>query len=468
MRDAELIHLFHDLESGVESAEPESTFTEDLYRRLRIEARRSRPGRAVLLAVAAILVTGLVGGALVLGSGILPIPAPSDSPSPSADATASESPASSAAPTVADTSRWVATGDPVNDWWRLGEGSTVTLLPDGKVLMVGELFVPNQASVQVTEVYSPGIGFGSTGTWEATPDTMIQARNGHTATQLADGRVLVTGGASTTETVQTTLGSAELYDPSRGLWSAAASLGGARRSHTATLLIDGRVLVAGGYDERGPLDSAELYDPRTGRWAPTKPMPYGLSEHTATRLTDGRVLLVGGTPTDDPFLFDPISESWTPTAPLTVWGRQGPLNARYNHTATLLRDGRVLVAGGGWPMSDNAEIYDPTAGRWTPTGSMTERRHGFVATLLPDGRVLAAGGGDGGYGGSRTAEVYDPDTGSWTPTRDMLRNRGFHEGTRLADGRVLVVAGYGHPLGATQGFGGGGTSPWAEVYEPGF
>jgi len=196
--------------------------------------------------------------------------------------------------------------------------------------------------------------------WTATGN-MIEPRTGHTATLLADGRVLVAGGGGSV-----TLATAELYDPGTGSWTATGSMSGGRILHTATLLPDGKVLVAGGADSIGEtsvnaLASAELYDPSTGSWTATGNMTQPRARHTATLLPDGKVLVVGGSGsgsgTDSLIsaeLYDPSTGSWTAT---------GNLNeARTYHTATLLPDGKVLVAGGhgsSGPLMASAELYDP-------------------------------------------------------------------------------------------------------------
>jgi N-acetylneuraminic acid mutarotase len=178
------------------------------------------------------------------------------------------------------------------------------------------------------------------GRWRIT-GSMATGRDLHTATLLPNGQVLVAGGSN-----GGVLASAELYDPATRVWTATGSLATARSGHTATLLSNGQVLVAGGMSTSGFFASAELYDPATGTWAATGSMATARVWHTATLLPNGQVLVAGGlssgyhrnhqTPTAE--LYDPASGSWTATASLVP--------ARDVHTATLLRNGRVLVSGG--------------------------------------------------------------------------------------------------------------------------
>jgi hypothetical protein len=273
---------------------------------------------------------------------------------------------------------------------------------------------PNFGRTDTAELYDPG-----TGTWSATGN-LNGIRSGHTATLLQNGKVLVAGGFSAG-----TLGSAELYDQAAGTWSPTGSLKVARYWHTATLLQDGRVLVAGGSND-GDLDytlsDAELYDPVTGTWSTTGNLNRSVVLHTATLLQTGKVLVVGGyMPRFHQGFSQPISlssaELYDPAA--GTWSNTGNLNAsRDSHTATLLPDGEVLVAGGyDWNSRldlNSAERYDANNGMWTNTGNLNTTRNGHTATLLPSGKVLAAGGNVVGPTYTNTAlnsaELYDPQT----------------------------------------------------------
>jgi Galactose oxidase, central domain len=231
-----------------------------------------------------------------------------------------------------------------------------------------------------------------------------------------------------------------------------------REIHTATLLADGRALVAGGFGgtdaslaSDASFASADLFDPKTDRFSPTGSMATARGFHTATLLANGRVLIAGGTSktwhTDGPFLasaelYDPSTGTFSSTGSMAA--------AREQHTATVLADGRVLIAGGNDTLITavaSAELYDPKAGTFGATGSMTTARAGHTATLLADGRVLITGGhpaglsgmGDGPYLAS--AELYDPKKGTFIATGSLTTARAWHTATLLADGRVLITGG---------------------------
>jgi N-acetylneuraminic acid mutarotase len=297
--------------------------------------------------------------------------------------------------------------------------------------------------------------------WTVTGRMVATYRVLHTATLLPDGRVLAAGGGQFNGLFD--LATAELYDPRTGTWTSTAAMTEVRWGHTATLLPNGTVLVAGGQPDGGGTESwasAELYDPVTGTWQPTAPMLEARTGHTATLLSNGRVLVSGGYNNGGILasaeLYDPDLGSWTATGDMRL--------ARVGHTATLLPDGHVLVVGSGTPTGDvvaSTELYDPSSGTWSNTGRMGEGRAGPTATLLPDGRVLVVGGTDGGNSFSNalaSAEIYDPATDMWSGAASMHAGRQYHTATLLPDGTVLVAGGFGsdYPLLDS-----------AEIYDPG-
>ncbi|MEZ4444479.1 MAG: kelch repeat-containing protein [Polyangiaceae bacterium] len=283
--------------------------------------------------------------------------------------------------------------------------------------------------------------------WETTGEMSVP-RQLHTATTLANGRVLVAGGTSEPAIYD----SAELYDPGTETWSTTGSLSGPRRWHTATALGDGRVVVVGGHGYGGTSYGVpEIYDPTAGTWSPMGSVVVERNGHSTSLLQDGRLLVAGGiknTPPsfDTAVLFDPMTESWSSTASMAV--------AHSRHRARVLQDGRVLVTGGltGTSMSP-AELYDPASETWSAAGQV-QAWGGHTATLLDDGRVLVVGGIFGGAPNHAPA-LYDPVTNTWTGAAQILQPRTDHTATLLDDGRVLVVGGRGASLLAT-----------AEIYDP--
>ena len=294
-------------------------------------------------------------------------------------------------------------------------------------------------------------GFSWTGTSLLKQDGLM----GETATLLTDGHVLVTSGCGT---------AAELYDPATGTFSPTGSLSVARGGATATLLRDGRVLVAGGTNcgsagQDGTWASAELYDPATGTFRPTGSLTAPRSQHTATLLADGRVLIAGGVPGESASTggirlvsFRTVAtDSFLATAeiydPVTgTFSRTGSMSSPHRgHTSTLLKDGRVLVVGNGGEASPSgkiADLYDPSTGKFIRTGSMKAGRWLHTATLLPDGRVLILGGRTPQDSVRAAAELYDPRSGTFSSAGSMREGRQQHAATLLNDGRVLITGGY--------------------------
>lgn len=368
-------------------------------------------------------------------------------------------------------------------------GHTATLLPSGKVLVVGGYgsgagtpYAPR------VETYDPAANTWSIGG--------AISRNMHTATLLENGKVLVTGGFDVAlGYTATTL----LYDPETAVISSGPPLSAARRYHDAVLLPNGKALIVGGWDGTSSLRTAELYDPAANGMAATVSMETPRSSPDLALLSDGTVLVTGSREAKaelfDPRPFRPTgntntarraftatelpdhtvlfvggltgsggaigsAETWDPvTGKVTPAGNL--IAARYSHTATLLPSGKVLITGGynGAPLA-TAELYDPATRSFSAARPMSVGRAYHTATLLPaalfpDGMVLVAGGLSGSTAVA-TAELYDVKRNRFAPTASLASIRRSHTATSLPDGRVLLAGGYGV----------GGYLATAELYDP--
>ena len=296
------------------------------------------------------------------------------------------------------TGNFRAVGPAAEYHWR----GALTGLADGRALLVGGFGQTDQLAT--AEIFDPVTGrFTSTG-------SLAAPRFDFSAARLRNGQVLVVGGSRWVNSDGNTVyqSSAEIYDPAAGKFHPAGDMTVARNKPVVVTLPDGRVLIAGGQSKQayGSLSSAEIYDPATGKFTATGSMTVSRAVGVGTLLQDGRVLITGG---DDDMmgvqyadLYDPSTGTFSKTGPEAI--------DRFGHTATLLTDGRVLVAGGFagpdgvasrdlsiFAMTESrylsaAELYDPIKGTFTRIGNMTTTRVDFTATLLLDGRVLIAGG----------------------------------------------------------------------------
>jgi hypothetical protein len=309
-------------------------------------------------------------------------------------------------------------------------GHTATLLPDGQVLIAGGM-ERNGVFFRSAELYDP-----SAASFTAAKQNMSTQRAGHTATLLTSGRVLIAGGWSS----QGVLASAELYDPKTGMFTLTGSMSSARGDFTATLLTNGKVLVAGGAGEGDhAIASAEVYDPASGTFTATGKMDTVRTMHTAVLLPGGKVLVAGGGEYQHPLataeLYDPASGVFTKTGNMTF--------PRYKHAAILLAEGNVLVVGGSdgrdWQgRYANAELYRPARGAFSAIGNMNTARFKLpeAVALLRDGKVLIAGGGE-------QVEIYDSASSRFSVAPGRMDTARFYStATLLTDGRVLVAGGY--------------------------
>jgi hypothetical protein len=264
---------------------------------------------------------------------------------------------------------------------------------------------------------------------------MTTERMAHTATLLTNGKVLVAGG-TTSFARRPVWDSVELYDPPTGTFALTNSMTTPRAGHTATLLPDGRVLIAGG--DASKVGTAELYDPSTNAFAATGPMSTPRSGHTATLLPNGKVLITGGYASgvqSSAELYDPLTGTFTPSARMVA--------PRSAHVAVLLANGKVLIEGGnncGDDGQPNPELYDPATGEFTFTGpSAYPPSWGLsavAASMLPMGNVLSIL--NVGCDVFSRAEVYDFVKGTFTASANWM-SRGYTTATLLPDGKVLIA-----------------------------
>ena len=252
---------------------------------------------------------------------------------------------------------------------------------------------------------------------------MTRGRIAHSATLLQDGRVLIAGGEPT--------GSAEIYDPDSGTFTETGAMASVRYNHSAVLLRDGRVLIVGGCRRQPPCRIiAELYNPDTGEFKPTADMSVAQDVSTAVLLRNGKVLVFGDVTAE---LFDPASETFVPIG-----------NGGLAYNATLLSDGTVLLIG------EDTSIFDPATNQFRSLGAHLSRAYflfGSPAVALLNGTVLFAGSSEvptGAYttDANRPSALYDPTIHSFLPAADMTLPHQAGTATLLKDGRVLIAGGY--------------------------
>ncbi|MES2732295.1 MAG: IPT/TIG domain-containing protein [Bacteroidota bacterium] len=309
---------------------------------------------------------------------------------------------------------------------------TATLLADGRVLVAGGS--GNDQANAPCEIYDP-----ATGNWTIT-GSLKTPRMEHKAFRLKNGKVLIIGGSSGREVANM----CELYDPATGQWTDAGSLSVLATSGSnniyrgagfrAVMLANGSILATGGGGYSQNSTRAEVYDQATGKWTLTGEMAYAERIlHTNTLLKNGKVLVAGYT--TNTTLFDPTTNTWTDTG--------GTSPHQTNATAALLPNGKVLFAGGSSiaGVVDSCKLFDPATGLWTVTGSMQKKRTRLESVVLLNGKVLVVGGQGDQSEQHAGCEIYDPATGKWTPTGSTDPARVLHTLTLLPNGQVLIAGG---------------------------
>jgi hypothetical protein len=388
----------------------------------------------VLVIVAALLLWGV-------GQNVATTPSREPTPSTPASAAPSLSESPSIGPSGTTSAPTETPGETPTD------GPTPTVVPTPSAVSS-----PSPARITL----APGLPIGSFGASFTNP----VGRNDYTVTLLKDGRVLIVGGVNFGEDRPVgRLTTAQIWDPHTGKFATTGSLNEPRTDHTATLLKDGRVLIVGGADLIDGIDnqrSAELYDPSTGTFSITGSMSWGRAYHTATLLPSGKVLIAGGygggtLPVASAEIYDPSTGTFSPTGRMSV--------PRDRHTATLLPNGKVLVAGGVDEESNalaSAELYDPATGRFTPTAEpMNVGRYGAAATTFSDpthpgsSYVLIVGGRDASGQALDSAEVYVPfQDGFGATPYPMSTARGDPTTAIVVSAQYVLVIG-GDPTTAT-------------------
>ena len=328
------------------------------------------------------------------------------------------------------------------------QGHTATLLSTGNVLVVGGTSNGSTALASA-ELYNR-----TTGTWAAT-NPMTGARTLHSATQLGSssngttsGKVLISGGLNGTTSQNT----AQLYSPTAGTWTAAANLNAARHGHTATLLVDGRVLVTGGLNGTTTLNTAALYNPAsgTGSWvAAAGILPSALKNHAAALLTttnnqlSNKVLVFGGNSGSAT-----VSGVYLFDPAQNAFSTQTSLpSAREGHTVTVLANGNLLVTGGksGTTTLATTVLFNPSsgAGSWSSSGTMNVARQAHSATLIPT--AIVSNGQvlvAGGSSGSATLSSAELWNGTtWALTTALLSAQQGHTATLLGNDAILIAGG---------------------------
>jgi Galactose oxidase, central domain len=327
--------------------------------------------------------------------------------------------------------------------------SVATLLADGRVLVTGGTHTGAAGSVfnREAEIFDPATRmFTATG-------SMSVPRIGHAAIRLNDGRVLVLGGQ---QDATTSLASAEIFDPATGMFTSAGNMNAPRQSPVVALLKDGRVLIVGGTFRQGQdtfiVLAAEIFDPATGKFTLSGRVQIARVNQAAVALPDGRVLILAGVAESSlgpGVVYPKEAEAFDPAA--GTFSTIGQISeGRDNPTATLLPNGKVLIAGGSANdaqnqpiISNTVEVFDPASGVSSTPTAMSEGRLFHVAQALADGRVLLAGGTTGANldHSTASADLFDPATGTITPTGAMTESRTGASAVRLLDGSILVVGG---------------------------
>jgi N-acetylneuraminic acid mutarotase len=327
---------------------------------------------------------------------------------------------------------------------------TATMLSDGRVLVAGGRSQSATDTLSSTELFDP-----VSNTWKPGP-AMGTSRAGHTATMLSDGRVLVVGGTAPAADGSSrfdSLSAAEVFDAKRATWTAVGPLAAARNGHTATRLLDGSVLIIGGArPAHQHLTSVERFDPATNTFSSWRPLAVGRWLHDAVLLKDGSVVVLGGRSNAaraDSGVTVPkpgvaIASVERLDVSSGVWHAVPDMSEPRQRTAVVSLGGRVAVFGGQTTtMSTNyVEWWEPGGDAWVqPKNHLTVPIAGHTATLLPSGDVLIAGGEPPSAIDTARVQRWVQDSERWCLAGQLKTSRKAHTATLLKDGSVLIAGG---------------------------
>lgn len=337
---------------------------------------------------------------------------------------------------------------------------TATALDDGRVLVAGGRGADGLSTLASVELFEP-----KTRRWQPGPP-MAVGRSHHAATLLADGRVLVTGGTAHESKEGknrfVALASAEVYEPKANRWTTVSPLAQARNGHSATRLKDGRVLVVGGArEQRSHLTAVELFDPASGAWQPRRPLARARWLHEAVRLSDGSVVVLGGRSNQPAQGQGPgaaVAEAERFDASSGTWHAVPGLNEARQRTAAVAHADTVTVVGGQTTSSSTnyVESWTPGAASWVLGEHLSMALSAHSATLLPSGDVVVIGGEPPNEVDTARVQRFDAAQKRWCLAGALEAARKGHSATLLPDGRVLVVGGTSAGL----------PEPAAELWEP--
>lgn len=325
---------------------------------------------------------------------------------------------------------------------------TATLLDDGRVLVTGGYQGPEERPTTSAEIYDPAMG-----TWTFTSGPMRVARAGHTATLLADHRVMVVGGTDQRHAGGdgACLADVEIYDPVADTWTEAAPMTEPRCGHVAVGTNDGRVQVAGGYLP-GLSElywTGETYDPVEGRWSVTDGVPGKRAGAAAMLLPNGDAFVAGGIVCCVNGYAN-LRSTTIYDATTTRWYSGNPMLLTRSETALVQLDAATLLIAGGntanqgdnsWHSVASVETYDLETRTWREIAPMVQARQSHETLALPSGRVMVLGGVDAGARWFDSIETYDPATSEWQLAGQMQRVRAYHKAVLLPCGGVLVTGG---------------------------